>query len=88
MSKVQHTLQQMLPENSKSQLIKSLEENNVNGIKKKKRRISGLIIDMAGDESFSVDKTSISEVDMDIEDPSCEVTLPLGVTVCHGPALP
>ena len=78
----------MLPEHSKEQLIKSLGENVVNGYKKKKRRISGLIIDMAGDESFSIDKTSISEVDMDIEDPSCEVTLPLGVTVCHGPALP
>lgn len=70
----------MMPQHSKEALIESLGEGVVNGYKKRKLRDSRAAADN--------DRTSLVVADMEIDDASDEVTLPLGVTVCSAPPLP
>lgn len=77
----------MLPQHSKEELIRSLGDVFVNGYKKTKLKNTE-IVDLNGSGSFTTDKTTHIVADMDIEDESNEITLPLGVTVLKFPALP
>lgn len=75
-----HGTPPMMPQHSKEALIQSLGEGVVNGYKKIKLRDSRTAADN--------DRTSLVVADMEIDDASDEVTLPLGVTVCNAPPLP
>lgn len=77
----------MLPQQSKEELIRSLGDGVMNGYKKTKLRHSE-IINLNGANISTADLTTLTEADMDIEDPSNEVTLPLGVTIVQEPPLP
>lgn len=75
----------MMPHQSKEELIRSLGDVFVNGYKKTKLRNSE-VVDLTS--SCTTDKTTHVVADMDVEDESDEMTLPLGVTIVNGPPLP
>lgn len=77
----------MLPQHSKEELIRSLGDGVMNGYKKLKLRQSE-IVDLDGTNTSKIDLTTMTEADMDIEDPNDESILPLGVTIIGEPPLP
>ena len=82
-----HRSQPMMSHHSKTDFIRLLGDSVVNGYKKIKLQ------DNVATEDYdylnpNADTTTMTETEMEIEDVTGHITMPLGVTFCQPPALP